>query len=64
MFFFKPNPECLQSLRDLRRDRHGDVNMEFNMIYRALSGDARLGDGWLEMFLFSKSGRLAFCLIY
>lgn len=55
----KKNPaECLVALRDLRRDRNGDVSLEFNLIYRALTGDARLGDGWLDIFLHSRSGRL------
>lgn len=42
-------------MKKLRRtqDTH-DVNREFNDIYRALTSDAKLGDGWIDL-LASKS---------
>ena len=39
--------ECLDSMRLLRRTHN--VSIEFNDIYRALSSDAKLGDGWLDI---------------
>ena len=47
--------ESLAAMKKLRRtqDTH-DVNREFNDIYRALTSDAKLGDGWVDL-LASKS---------
>lgn len=44
----KTPSECLLSLRQLRRTN--DVSREFSGIYKALSHDARLGDGWIDMW--------------
>ena len=42
--------ESLAAMKKLRRtqDTH-DVNREFNDIYRALTSDAKLGDGWIDL---------------
>jgi len=56
----KTPPECLSSMRRLRLT--SDVNREFNGIYRALTSDARLGDGWGDLFIVSKSVRVRMLL--
>jgi MFS family permease len=39
--------ECLESMRLLRRTN--DISKEFNDIYLALSSDAVIGDGWIDI---------------
>jgi hypothetical protein len=51
----KTPAECLSSMKQLRRTN--DVSREFSAIYCALTSDARLGDGWSDMFLYSRSIR-------
>jgi hypothetical protein len=47
--------DCSVALQTIRRSH--DIAREFNILYRALSSDARLGDSWLEIIL-SKTIRI------
>jgi hypothetical protein len=40
-------PECLDSMRQLRKT--SDVSREFNEVYKALTADAKQGDGWADI---------------
>eukprot|EP01040_Poterioochromonas_malhamensis_P004038 gene4038-4322_t len=51
----KTPSDCSVSLQTFRRSP--DISREFNILYRALSSDARLGDSWLEIIL-SKTIRI------
>ena len=54
--------ECLDSLRLLRRTNN--VSVEFNVIYKALSTDAKLADGWIDiLFNGSIAYRLLLCCL-